>query len=96
MNCKPGDLAVVVRSYAGNEGKIVRCIRLAPDNRWIDAVSGRLFRAATWVIDRQLMGAGGDYSARIEDSLLRPIQNPGDDVHDVRDILVPEHLKETA
>lgn len=28
MNCKQGDLAVMVRSRAGNEGKIVRCIRL--------------------------------------------------------------------
>ena len=26
MNCKQGDLAVIVRSYAGNEGKIVQCL----------------------------------------------------------------------
>lgn len=25
MNCSPGDIAIVVRSYAGNEGKIVTC-----------------------------------------------------------------------
>jgi hypothetical protein len=28
MNCKPGDLAIIVKSLAGNEGKIVRCVRL--------------------------------------------------------------------
>lgn len=27
MNCKPGDLAVVVRSVCGNEGKICRVLR---------------------------------------------------------------------
>ena len=30
MNCKQGDLAIVVRSYAGNEGKIVKCLKLYP------------------------------------------------------------------
>lgn len=29
MNCKQGDLAIVVRSKAGNEGRIVRCVRWA-------------------------------------------------------------------
>lgn len=29
LNCNQGDLAVVVRSECGNEGKIVRCLRLA-------------------------------------------------------------------
>lgn len=26
MNCKQGDLAIVIRSVRGNEGKIVRCV----------------------------------------------------------------------
>ena len=30
MNCKQGDLAIVVRSVCGNEGKIVRCLKLYP------------------------------------------------------------------
>lgn len=28
MNCKQGDLAIIVKSLAGNEGKIVRCLEL--------------------------------------------------------------------
>lgn len=28
LNCRAGDLAVVVKSQIGNEGKIVRCLRL--------------------------------------------------------------------
>ena len=42
MNCKQGDLAVIVRSFSGNEGKIVRCVRLVMDTwgwgygaRWV-------------------------------------------------------------
>ena len=31
LNCKQGDLAVIVRSMAGNEGKIVQCPRLVFD-----------------------------------------------------------------
>lgn len=30
MNCKPGDLAVIVRSEMGNEGKLLTCIALHP------------------------------------------------------------------
>jgi len=29
FNCKQGDLAIVVNSQAGNEGKIVKCLRAA-------------------------------------------------------------------
>ena len=36
MNCKQGDIAIVVKSFAGHEGKIVRCIRLAEETEWID------------------------------------------------------------
>ena len=31
MNCKQGDVAIVVWSACGNEGKIVRCVRFAGD-----------------------------------------------------------------
>ena len=31
LNCKQGDLAIVIRSHAGNEGKIVTCVRLTTD-----------------------------------------------------------------
>lgn len=74
MNCKKGDLAVIVRSEAGNEGKFVTCIRLSDQDVWIDC-SGRYYRAVTWVVDRKLVGADGISSWQIEDSLLRPIRD---------------------
>jgi hypothetical protein len=35
MNCKQGDMAVVIRSIAGNEGKIVSCLRFVPAGSFI-------------------------------------------------------------
>jgi len=66
MNCKQGDLAIVVRSCAGNEGKIVRCLRFigkvkgfAGDNRW--------------ETDTPLITNKGNYSATVKDAWVRPI-----------------------
>lgn len=32
MNCKQGDMAVVIKSQAGNEGKVVTCLELMGSN----------------------------------------------------------------
>lgn len=34
LNCKPGDLAIVVKSMAGNEGKIVRVLKFRGIDVW--------------------------------------------------------------
>jgi len=53
MNCKPGDLAVVVRSTAGNLGKIVRVIgpslsnSLAFGETFVDPATGIRWRRDT-------------------------------------------------
>lgn len=53
MNCKPGDLAVVVRSTLGNLGKIVRVIGPSFGNdaplgsKIVDPASGRLWSRDT-------------------------------------------------
>lgn len=85
MNCKKGDLAIIVKSWAGNEGKIVRCLHL-------DAVRSRYENVAPggfcyppepiWIIDRQIYGWDGSMSDYIADSQLRPIRDPGDDAVD--------------
>lgn len=78
MNCKPGDLAVIVRSEAGNEGKFVTCLRLV-DRLWIRR-DGSDFRAPSWEVDVELGGWGGDWTSYVPDSSLRPIRGqPGDD-----------------
>ena len=76
MNCKQGDLAVVVRSLAGNDGVIVRCIQLMPAGT--DDLS--VFLGPVWKIDKPLVSNWGDSSPFINDINLRPIRdNDGED-----------------
>lgn len=51
MNCKEGDLAMIVKSKAGNEGKIVRCIQ------YVGAVDGVLPKDC-WLIDGSINCVG--------------------------------------
>lgn len=53
MNCKPGDLAVIVRSMAGNEGRIVQCIRLAGPGEF---PREGIFGGPRWVMNQQIRG----------------------------------------
>jgi hypothetical protein len=94
MNCKPGDLAVIVRSTAGNEGKIVRCIEMLGNMRWVRP-DGSSYTAATWLIDRELLGFAGESSNEIADWQLRPIRDPGDATDETLEWL-PVPVKEHA
>lgn len=86
MNCKPGDLALVVRSILGNEGKVVRCIR------WSEKWPG------VWVIDRPIGLLDGCAVSYAPDWMLRPIRDPGDDAQDetLSWLPVPSTEKEAA
>ena len=79
MNCKQGDLAVIVRSYAGNEGKIVQCLRFVPN--WIRiGADGWECCGPAWEVDRTLPKMTGWRSNIIADSQLRPLRdNDGED-----------------
>lgn len=76
MNCKQGDLAIIVRSYQGNEGRIVRCLRFVPDFRWEKGGE------PTWQIDVALNTVHSDARYFVADCQLRPIRDPGDDAKD--------------
>jgi hypothetical protein len=79
MNCTQGDLAVIVRSWAGNEGKIVRCIELVG---LLPASSpgGRARVVPIWRVDRALMAWDGTCDYEAADDQLRPIRdNDGED-----------------
>lgn len=78
MNCKQGDLAVIVYSRAGNEGKIVTCLKLHPPGYDLtDKEHGPV-----WEVDRNDLiavwaGTGAIASTNgnaIPDSFLRPIK----------------------
>lgn len=78
MNCKQGDLAIVVFSHCGNEGRIVRCIRML---RWDEkAELGFDPSWPMWEVDTCLMDTWGDESRTAVDAYLRPIRDSeGDD-----------------
>jgi hypothetical protein len=80
LNCKVGDLAVVVRSVAGNEGKIVRCLQFIPSHTFVSR-DGVIYDADAWETTPVLMGFDGR-PTRAKDSNLRPIRDPGDDARD--------------
>ena len=89
MNCKEGDLAIVVRSICGNEGRIFTCIKLH-DNQTHD-VDGLPFDprdpvVPRWVIDRPMNSIRGngvlfvDDVCAIDDKNIRPLrEDPGAD-----------------
>jgi hypothetical protein len=73
LHCKPGDLAIVVKSDAGNHGKIVRCIRLAS----LSEIRGWFFSdlfGPVWVIDQNLLSTNGNKVPLAIDSYLMPIR----------------------
>ena len=74
LNCKVGDLAIVVRSAAGNEGKIVRCVRLGNNGFFLSRNNGVVDHGPSWVIDGALVGWRGDLVSKVPDSFLRPIR----------------------
>lgn len=79
MNCKPGDLAVFVRSSAGNEGKIVRVVRL--HNKQATREPDEVLRQGiVWLIEPKVPSWAGTLSDAAHDSNLRPIRpNDGED-----------------
>lgn len=83
MNCRPGDLAVIVRATRiENLGKIVRCIRLHTDPlRDADGMRWRMAQAEPrWVIDPPIRNTEGVRMLTAPDSALRPIRdNDGTD-----------------
>lgn len=82
LNCKPGDLAVIVRSVLGKSvGRIVFIKRLSmvvglrrPD--------GTIKPGPVWEVDQEIKGWSGEKHHFVCDSDLRPIRPHGDDEAD--------------
>lgn len=102
MNCKPGDLALVVKSKCGNEGKIVYVVRPATEEEydsfvhkkeghhwWVEAKGALIFSTA----------GHGRRETCLPDARLRPIRDPGEDARDETLTWLPvpaQRTKETA
>lgn len=75
MNCKPQELAIVVRTRCGNQvGKIVRCVRP------IRFIFSDMEETDCWITEPML--TNGRREVPCPDSWLRPIRDPGDDARD--------------
>lgn len=46
LRCRSGDLAMMVKSWSENEGRVVICVRLAKRHEWDGAYGG-----PRWVVD---------------------------------------------
>lgn len=103
MNCKPGDLAVIVRSATTNKGRLVEVVSalgVEPSwngYRWHLGHSEGQFH---WLCRSQggpLESFKGLYMEMpLPDSILRPIRDPGDDAKDETLDWLPVPQKELA
>lgn len=84
LNCKQGDLAIVVSSVQGNEGKITRCLELLVTDRITD-VHGKTYEyfggvRPVWRTDRTFTFGSvrpGGYCTEVfymSDARLRPLR----------------------
>ena len=83
MNCKQGDLAIVVRSRVGLEGTIVRCVKLWPI-RTMDPGGIRITNPAPgprWRIDPPVKVPVNSGEFRqlhsLADACLKPLRGDG-------------------
>ena len=73
MNCKKGDLAVVVRSKFGNLGRIVQCLRLATKEDH-EAYNVFFDNDPTWILDVPV-NCSFSTAPLITDKQLRPLRD---------------------
>lgn len=79
LNCEPRDLAVFVRSDIGNEGRVVRVLRLLTHAE-MRAV-GLGWCVAVWATDTPIPTRRGPMHVAI-DEYIRPLRDPGEDARD--------------
>lgn len=89
LRCKPGDLAIVVRSEAGHEGKIVRVLRFI-------GVHHAYWAEDLWETDTLARSALGRLDAYFSDSQLLPIRDPGEDAQDETLTWLPSPSRERS
>lgn len=87
LNCRAGDLAVIVKSKCGNEGKIVRCKRLLNLGEYVDSECrtssieiSHLGEHTCWETDTPTVWSDGLEYKAAKDWNLRPLR--GDEGED--------------
>ena len=95
MNCKQGDLAIMVRSAANNEGKIFLCVRFIPLHSWMRK-DGSIRAEAAWLVDPPTSDFNGWIVEHLADSDLRPIRGGEGADEMLRIVGKPRHILEEA
>lgn len=74
MNCKQGDLAIITRSVAGNNGKVLTCLRLATTED-LEKTGHRekVKKIPIWVTDAPIKTRYGNFCFA-PDSILTPLR----------------------
>lgn len=97
MNCKQGDLAIVVRSLLGQSiGRVVRCVKLSPISGLRNPMTGTVTAGPVWETDDFSPTITGEVHNLWGDWSLRPIRDPGDDAQDETLSWLPVPHKEHA
>lgn len=81
MNCKQGDLAIVVRACnVENIGRVARCMRVSIGGD-VTGPGYRFPSAVCWVVEPPLSSWDGlGFAAAVPDAFMRPIRdNDGED-----------------
>lgn len=96
MNCKPGDLAVIVPPYQDKEmlGLVVTVVRRVPPAARIQAKNGDVSMGGAG-IGWRCEGHAPSLPCGIADECLRPLRNPGDDAVDESLLWLPSPGKVT-
>lgn len=85
-----GKKSIITKSYAGNEGKIVTCIRLATEEEILHA--GGFFMDESehyWVIDRELKATDGTSWCFAGDFQMTPLQDLDEPEQQVQELYAP-------
>lgn len=84
MRCKQGDLAIVIGSEHGHDGKIVHCVKWLGSILYRHSVTGVESMLDSWAVDPPLArpGSASDTFKTCPEQNLRPIGNPGEDAVD--------------
>ncbi|RZI60671.1 MAG: hypothetical protein EOP14_00105 [Pseudomonas sp.] len=98
MNCKPGDLAIIVRAHGPSLGQIVRCLKLNPLISSVPTfgVNGTGAPEPFWDIDITIVAFNGTKVRYVPDACLRPIRDPGDDAVDETLLRLPSPRQEVT
>lgn len=76
LNCRQGEIAIVVRSTSGNEGRVLTCLSLASREEVMEEgfMQGD-WLGAVWKTDTRLADNWGYGTTLYPDARLRPIRD---------------------